>query len=137
MLLNSELTNFGIILLLLTGNPLFLFEVEILNAKITEPIPSTDMLKMFEPKALPIDNAVPEDNDAVRATVNSGSVVESEINVNPIYVLPILLMAATLVAYLITTSLVRFMNTNATAMIKRLIIKSTLIKSALCTISSL
>lgn len=133
MLLNSDFTRVGIILLLLTGKSLLLlFARNILNPRITAPIPRmAEMLKMFEPKAFPIDNAAPPDNAALNATVNSGSVVDSAINVKPIEVFPSLLIAAIFVAYLITMSLAKFRNIRATAMIIRFIMKSMLNKSAI------
>jgi hypothetical protein len=72
------------------------------------------MLNMFDPKTFPIDRGAPPDNAAVMATVSSGRVVAKEINVKPIEVLPNLLIAATLVAYLITLSLAIFRNRSET-----------------------
>ncbi len=104
---------------------------------MTAAIPSMpEMLKTFEPIAFPIDNAAPPVNAALKATVNSGSVVDTEIKVKPIDVLPSLLIAAILVAYLITTSLAMFRKNSATAIIRRFIMKSALKKSAITLFSS-
>ena len=83
-----------------------------------------DMLNTFEPMALPMDRAAPPDTAAVNATVNSGRVVDTEMRVNPMEVLPSLVMAAILVAYLMTASLAMFRNTKAIAMIAMFIMKS-------------
>jgi hypothetical protein len=89
-----------------------------------------EMLKTFEPIAFPIESAAPPEKAADKATVNSGRVVETEINVNPTDVFPSRVMAAIFVAYLMTVSLVRFSTTIATAMITIFMRKSMLNKSA-------
>jgi hypothetical protein len=94
-----------------------------------------EMLKIFDPNAFPIDKAAPPDKEAVKATVISGRVVDSEMRVNPMEVLPSLLMAATFVAYLIVMSLAKFRNTKATAMNIKLMMKSILSGSAMFLVS--
>jgi hypothetical protein len=76
-----------------------------------------EMLNMFEPIAFPMDRAAPPETAAVSATVNSGRVVETEIRVKPMEVLPSLVMAAIFVAYFMTMSLAMFRKTKAAAMI--------------------
>ena len=61
----------------------------------------TQMLTTFEPKTFPTERAVPPENAAVKATVNSGNEVEKAIRLKPTPVLPSRVIVETLTAFLI------------------------------------
>ena len=84
---------------------MFLENTTFTPSRIADRPNMTLMLNMLEPNTFPTESAAPPEKAAIIATVNSGKVVDIEINVNPTEVLPSREIAETLKAYVITVLL--------------------------------